>query len=305
MDLNLPIIKSTEEDADSTDTKGVNKKLSACWRNLFSSSSSGKQRNTDLQFCLDRYFHPELLDGDNQYYCNDCGRKTDAHRQPVLQKPPQVLNVQLSRYVYDREKGMKKKLSDKVLLPQDLSVEALATDEDCDGPQQHRYLLCAVMRHQGTSAYSGHYIAEAMDWLTGIWYEFNDEKVTVIDKPSCSYDETILSEIEAQQHEDGDHDDSRSDSDGEKSSGRKIKSKSKNKKLQQLSGSTDAYNMYYVEESFLATSVLEVLRCNRAAEAAETQQQLPLGVVAASKHLPEVIQTIIQKRIAEYKSVAS
>ena len=43
------------------------------------------------------------------------------------------------------------------------------------------------MRHQGTSAYSGHYVAEAMDWTTGQWYEFNDETVKVLPAPSSSY----------------------------------------------------------------------------------------------------------------------
>jgi hypothetical protein len=89
-----------------------------------------------------------------------------------------------------------------------------------------KYTLCAVMRHQGTSAYAGHYVAEAMDWLTGQWFEFNDETGKLLsDGPSCSYDPD--------------------------------ENETTDKKTTMLSGSQDAYNMYYVDEKFLAQNALD------------------------------------------------
>lgn len=61
-----------------------------------------------------------------------------------------------------------------------------------------------------------------MDWTTGVWYEFNDEEVTVlIGGPTSSFDT------------------------GDTGDGADLKSK--------VSGSEDAYNLFYVEEGYLST----------------------------------------------------
>ena len=199
MDLNLPIVQPANDEV--APVKGQT--------TLEQAFASNKNVDTDVQYCLKTYLSPEKLDGDNQYFCGACDCKRDAERALKITSLPPVLNVQLSRYVFDRKKFVKKKLSDKVLLP---SVLKLSGKE---------FLLCAVMRHQGKSAYSGHYVAEAMDWSTGLWYEFNDEQVKQLKSgPSCSFDP-----------EDGDP-------------------------KRGVTGSTDAYNMYYVEEAYLADKAL-------------------------------------------------
>jgi ubiquitin C-terminal hydrolase len=197
MDLNLPIVQPENDDtSNATPLKGQT--------TLEQAFASNKNVDTDVQYCLETYLSPEKLDGDNQYFCGACDCKRDAERVLKVTSLPPVLNVQLSRYVFDRKKFTKKKLSDKVLLPSALQL--------CE----KQFLLCAVMRHQGKSAYSGHYVAEAMDWTTGLWFEFNDEKVKLLEAgPSCSYDPK----------------------NGVPKRG--------------SSGSTDAYNMYYVEKSYL------------------------------------------------------
>lgn len=190
--------------------------------------ASTKKFDTDLQYCLERYCQEERMDGDNQYFCSVCDAKQDATRRTVFEKLPPCLNVQLCRYVYDRSKGEKKKLADKVLLPTELRVESGSGD----GIQQNRYLLCAIMRHKGTSAYRGHYVADVMDWLTGQWFEFNDESVSHLESfPLCCFNPNAGS------------DDSSSDES-------KVKCR----------GSDEAYSMYYVEKQFLAQSVFEHLR---------------------------------------------
>jgi ubiquitin carboxyl-terminal hydrolase 48 len=252
MDLNLPLSRP------STETKKG--KLSGMKEFL------GKKSDLNLQECLNSYTCVELLNEENQYWCSHCDGKSDAQRMLTFQQLPPVLNVQLSRYVFDRQKCVKKKLTDPVSLPRVLSVPSDTKQQPSDTKQQPsdtkqqqnsegqvveerintvvaKYILCAVMRHQGTSAYRGHYLAEAMDWHTGQWFEFNDDNVKLLPTgPSHSY----FPCIDTQQMNNG--------------GAKKAASSS-------ISGSQDAYNMYYVEESFLATSVQQsITRLHRESE---------------------------------------
>jgi hypothetical protein len=110
------------------------------------------------------------------------------------------------------------------------------------------------MRHKGTSAYSGHYVAETMDWRSGQWFEFNDAVVTYLkDGPSSCYDPSTrdlqLEVFGMTKHSSSNH----------------------------LVGSTDAYNMYYVEESFLAHNILEKMR-----NKSDSLDNLPLSTTVMS-----------------------
>lgn len=64
--------------------------------------------DTDVQYCWDRYVYAETLEGDNQYFCTECEAKVDARRALTFTALPPVLNIQLCRYVYDRNRGTKK-----------------------------------------------------------------------------------------------------------------------------------------------------------------------------------------------------
>ena len=61
-----------------------------------------------------KFFKEETMDGDNQYYCDDCDSKRNAKRFIKITHLPRVLNLQLLRFVYDRNSGVKKKLSNKI-----------------------------------------------------------------------------------------------------------------------------------------------------------------------------------------------
>ena len=84
------------------------------------------------------------------------------------------------------------------------------------------YILCAVQNHLGLSAHGGHYVANVMDWTTGVWYEVNDENVSILeDGPGSSFDPHNII--------------------GKKSTSQK-----------RVSGSQDAYSLLYVERRYLA-----------------------------------------------------
>jgi ubiquitin C-terminal hydrolase len=265
MDLNLPIVQRPYFEDDDTDDIDDNKSINISEKDgpafvkrkrrkkgmiekAFQKQKKSSSGNTDVQYCFDQYTKTETLDGDNQYFCDDCNCKQDAKRVMSLTELPPVLNIQLSRYVFDREKFVKKKLTDKVRLPTVLTIDqhgsgaggneiSLSTSASKKHKQsKKKYVLCAVMRHQGTSAYSGHYVAEAMDWTNGQWYEFNDETVKVLPAPSNSYvpQDSFDSEDEEIENEN------------------------------KSAGSQDAYNMYYVDEEYLADrAIITMLRNQR------------------------------------------
>ena len=208
----------------------------------------------DLESCIDQYVCAEELTGENQYWCGSCQAKRDASRKVVFRSLPPVLNLQLSRYIFDRKKLMKKKLMKKVLLPRVLKLPGSSSN----------YHLCAVMNHQGTSAYRGHYVAEAMDWHSGVWFEFNDEDVVVLPNgPSCTYSP---------------------------------KESRKTTATRSPKGSQDAYNMYYVEETFLATKTILALR---------SMDRSPVFGVTSNDVTPSSpLGTVAMERITRYGLVS-
>ncbi|KAL3911642.1 MAG: hypothetical protein SGILL_007201 [Bacillariaceae sp.] len=230
MDLNLPIVGRAAEDDDAGDSdQPKRKKVKRGTLEV----AFDKFADSDVQFCFDQYMKAESLVGDNQYFCEKCNAKQDAERAPKLTELPPVLNVQLSRYVFDRQTFEKVKLTKKVLLPTILKVDSAENP-----PQTKTYFLCGVVRHQGTSANSGHYVAEVMEWTTGLWYEFNDEIVKVLpDGPSCSYVPNFLSET---------------DGGGESQDDQMLFHGSREAYEANITGSKDVYNMFYVEEDYLS-----------------------------------------------------
>mmetsp|Transcript_21335 Transcript_21335/g.46317 ORF Transcript_21335/g.46317 Transcript_21335/m.46317 type:complete len:1522 (+) Transcript_21335:285-4850(+) len=210
MEISIPIVDCKEESSEKQlgRTNRGNKTTTA---------------DADVQQCLNSYLHPESLDGDNQYECSRCNKKCDATRTINFAKLPPVLNIQLARYVFDRETLSKRKLTTKVLLPKYLEIPSNATAEQS---KQGRYILCAVQNHLGTSAHGGHYVAEVMDWTTGVWYEFNDEDVTILEGgPTSSFEPSETDDVEEKKQPD---------------------------KQLKVKGSQDAYNLFYVEQSYLS-----------------------------------------------------
>lgn len=110
----------------------------------------------------------------------------------------------------------KQKCTTKVLLPHLLTVPME------EGRKE--YILVAVQNHLGNSAHGGHYVANVMDWNTGVWFEFNDEDVDVLD-------EGPLSSFHPRHANNGED------------------------TLQKTSGSADAYNLLYVDKKYFARSV--------------------------------------------------
>jgi len=77
-----------------------------------------------LTECIEMYLRPEILDGDNKYYAEKYDQKVDAIKGLKFGKLPQIMSVQLKRFVYDFSgySVVQKKLNDVVKFPMILDM---------------------------------------------------------------------------------------------------------------------------------------------------------------------------------------
>ncbi len=77
-----------------------------------------------LTECIEMYLRPEILDGDNKYYAEKYDKKVDAIKGLKFGKLPQIMSVQLKRFVYDFSGPsiVQKKLNDVVKFPMILDM---------------------------------------------------------------------------------------------------------------------------------------------------------------------------------------
>ncbi|XP_003790235.1 ubiquitin carboxyl-terminal hydrolase 38 isoform X1 [Otolemur garnettii] len=149
---------------------------------------------TDL---LNYFLAPEILTGDNQYYCENCASLQNAEKTMQITEEPEYLILTLLRFSYDQKYHVRRKILDNVSLPLVLELpvkrttsfsslseswsvdvgfndtsENLAkklkpsgTEEPCC-PKLVPYLLSSVVVHSGVSSESGHYYSYARN-ITG------------------------------------------------------------------------------------------------------------------------------------------
>ncbi|XP_040059098.2 ubiquitin carboxyl-terminal hydrolase 48 [Gasterosteus aculeatus] len=155
------------------------------------------QGNKNLTECVTEFLKEEKLDGENRYFCESCQTKQCATRRIRLHSIPPTLNLQLMRFVFDRQTGHKKKLNTFISFPEQLDMGPFL-----EGKADHKcvYELSAVLIHRGISAYSGHYIAHVKDARTGDWYKFNDEEIEKMEgkKLQLGTEEDIAETVKSQ-----------------------------------------------------------------------------------------------------------
>ena len=78
-----------------------------------------------VEAALEALLASEELSGDNAYACDTCSVKTTARRTFELTTPPEVLNLQLLRFVYDQKTANRKKVKDAIVIPDLLDLSAL------------------------------------------------------------------------------------------------------------------------------------------------------------------------------------
>ena len=124
---------------------------------------------------LKDYIRPELLSGDNQFFCQYCRRLRDAdiYSKIFYTSPYLIINL-------DYGKG--KKYNPNEI---DFGSFIYLTKEFLDKEiNEATYELMAVTTHLGHSGNSGHYIAFCKDHQNN-WHKFNDSTHSI-----CTFEET-------------------------------------------------------------------------------------------------------------------
>ncbi|KAF7988412.1 hypothetical protein HCN44_000985 [Aphidius gifuensis] len=86
----------------------------------------------DVQEALRAFVQPETLDGVNQYNCEKCNKKTDAHKGLKFKKFPYLLTLHLKRFDFDYNTFQRIKLNDKVSFPDKLNLNSFVIDDNSD-----------------------------------------------------------------------------------------------------------------------------------------------------------------------------
>ena len=149
------------------------------------SLNSGKEIN--LYDCLNLFNSEEILDGDNEWYCNICKKHRDVNKKMDIFKSPYYLIIQLKRFKQDDEMGPRSIFNifnssknttfvDFPINDLDLSKYILSQSQSINGS---KYDLIGVINHYGGSSF-GHYTAYCLNGNK--WIEYNDESLSKIAK---------------------------------------------------------------------------------------------------------------------------
>lgn len=142
-----------------------------------------------LQESLGALLAPEILDGDNQYFCEHCNSKRDATRQLVVKETPPFLCLSLQRFVFDLKKMDRVKANDKFSFP--LELESATITHNHQESCKIMYDLEGILLHKGNSARQGHYVAHVAVDVKGknrnVWYRFDDTDVSKLENGSYGH----------------------------------------------------------------------------------------------------------------------
>ncbi|KAL1516679.1 hypothetical protein ABEB36_000560 [Hypothenemus hampei] len=84
-----------------------------------------------VEEALRAFVQPETLDGNNQYFCEKCNKKCDAHKGLKFTKFPYLLTLHLKRFDFDYNTMHRIKLNDKVVFPEVLNLNSFVPQ--CNG----------------------------------------------------------------------------------------------------------------------------------------------------------------------------
>ncbi|KAJ8008442.1 hypothetical protein DPEC_G00104860 [Dallia pectoralis] len=110
------------------------------------------------------FFKTSTVSGENQMYCDDCDKKTNATIECRMEVYPDILTLLLKRFEFDYYTMTYVKINRSVEVPHTLQTE------NCD------YELYAVVDHVG-SLRGGHYTATIKSYEDHYWYVFDDAYV--------------------------------------------------------------------------------------------------------------------------------
>ncbi|KAH8380294.1 hypothetical protein KR009_009786 [Drosophila setifemur] len=88
-----------------------------------------------IEEALRAFVQPETLDGNNQYLCEKCKKKCDAHKGLHFKSFPYILTLHLKRFDFDYQTMHRIKLNDRVTFPQTLNLNTFVNRSGHNGEQ--------------------------------------------------------------------------------------------------------------------------------------------------------------------------
>lgn len=175
-----------------------------------------KNAKLSLMECVEAFTAGEVLDENNPWWCPQCQANRSATKQIQLWRMPETLVIYLKRFYFDNLTSYK--LENVVECPETLDLRSICSDNgkqqeidrsakdtsvadfdnggakkgsngneldssfvNCNSEGSRRsnlYQLQSCVCHVG-NANAGHYTAYARNPLSGLWYYFNDETVSL------------------------------------------------------------------------------------------------------------------------------
>ena len=135
-------------------------------------TQDGKNPDVDLYECFEYYRKIDLMNGENQMFCNICNKLCDTLYSTTLYSGPNYLIINLNR-------GRGAVYECKVNFPEQLNLFNYITF-------RHgitAYELYAVICHLGPSSESGHFVAYCRNRIDNKWYLYNDAFVNLCTRP--------------------------------------------------------------------------------------------------------------------------
>lgn len=127
-----------------------------------------------LEECLNHYYAPELLKGENKYMCSGCKKRQEARKRFSLEATPRTLMIHLKRFT-----NFGSKIGEFVRYPATLSLKTFMSstiDQEKASSDNEIFDLYGVVVHQGGGCRSGHYFSYCKGF-DGEWYDCNDDYV--------------------------------------------------------------------------------------------------------------------------------
>ena len=145
----------------------VNTYMYQMGRRVNTINQAPKNPDIDLYECFEYYQKIDVMNGQNQMYCNICNGNRDTFYGTTIYSLPNYLIINLNR-------GKGAVYECRVNFPEKLNLLNYASFK-----QGNTYFhLYAVICHLGPSSMSGHFVAYCKHRKNNKWYKYNDSFVT-------------------------------------------------------------------------------------------------------------------------------
>lgn len=136
-----------------------------------------KKESYDLTDCLNHFIEKERLTEDNKLTCDLCGVKNKFYSESMIWKTPDILVIQLKRFINNDSGIISEKINNNVSYPLVLNINNYIDNNSLYKNQIHEYHLSGINIHlsSGKNINFGHYISFVKNKLNNSWYIYNDE----------------------------------------------------------------------------------------------------------------------------------